>query len=150
MSLKTVLKKRWVVCCGALALVGLSLYFYFVSIEDGIEVSSRENCDQINSQIEHPVLIYTRKGCGFCKKAKHLLLGKQVRYHEIDVGVDPEAYRVMTASSFGSKTVPQVFIFGQHVGGFTDLVRLENKGELDKILNPAILCTTGVVKKTYN
>jgi glutaredoxin 3 len=35
----------------------------------------------------------------------------------------------------GQRTVPQIFIGGQHVGGYTDLAALERDGKLDAQLH---------------
>jgi glutaredoxin 3 len=37
--------------------------------------------------------------------------------------------------SGGMRTVPQIFIGGEHVGGYTDLAELETAGQLDAVLN---------------
>lgn len=36
----------------------------------------------------------------------------------------------------GQRSVPQIFIGDTHVGGFTDLYRLQQEGKLDELLNP--------------
>ena len=41
----------------------------------------------------------------------------------------------MFKKSNGAKTVPQIFIGEQHVGGNTELQALEKEGKLDNILN---------------
>ena len=40
----------------------------------------------------------------------------------------------MAAKSGGRRSVPQVFIAGQHVGGCDDLHALERSGQLDALL----------------
>jgi len=81
-----------------------------------------------------PVRIYTRELCGFCTAAKHLLDAKAVPYEEIDCTGD-HATRRWLAEETGQSTVPQIFIDGKPVGGFTDLRALDEAGELDRMLH---------------
>jgi glutaredoxin 3 len=81
-----------------------------------------------------PVKIYTREACGFCTAAKHLLDGKGVAYEEIDCTGDQPTRRWLVEQT-GQTTVPQVFIAGKSVGGYTDLRALDAAGELDPLLH---------------
>ena len=80
------------------------------------------------------VVIYTGPICNFCSAAKHLLSKKKIRYEEIDIGNDVKKRDEMLKKSNGSKTVPQIFVGEKHVGGYVELKALENKGELDTLL----------------
>ncbi len=82
------------------------------------------------------VEIYTTPICPYCVRAKSLLSKKGVSYKEIDVAADPGLRDAMIKRAGGKRTVPQIFINGQHVGGSDDLYALERKGELDQILAP--------------
>jgi glutaredoxin 3 len=66
-------------------------------------------------------------------RAKKLLQKKNVAYEEIDVGADDDA-RMKLIETTGRRTVPQVFIGDTHVGGSDDLYALEERGELDGLL----------------
>ncbi len=80
------------------------------------------------------VTVYTTNYCPYCTRAKSLLSKKKVPFEEIDVTGD-DAMRVkLVEMSDGMKTVPQIFIGGEHVGGFTDLAELEQAGKLDAML----------------
>ena len=59
---------------------------------------------------------------------------KGAAYTEIDVGRDPQLRAAMTARAGGQRTVPQIFIGGQHVGGCDDLHALDHAGRLDPLL----------------
>lgn len=83
-----------------------------------------------------PVTLYTTPFCGYCAAAKRLLGGKGVAYTEIDVAADPELRAEMVQRAHGRRTVPQVFIGGEHVGGFTDIAALDRAGKLDPMLAP--------------
>lgn len=79
------------------------------------------------------VRIYTTRTCPYCTQAKHLLQKKNVQYQEIDVSWD-EAEREKLILSTGRRTVPQIFIGDRHVGGSDELHALEERGELDTLL----------------
>ncbi|MGP3696615.1 glutaredoxin 3 [Rhodobacter sp. NSM] len=80
------------------------------------------------------VEIYTTPTCGYCQAAKALLQRKGVTYAETDVSRDPSLRAAMTQRAFGRRTVPQIFIGGQHVGGCDDLYALDGAGKLDPML----------------
>ena len=81
------------------------------------------------------VEIYTTKVCPYCVKAKNLLKAKDVDYVEHDMTGDDDAREALLKRSNGMRTVPQIFINGQHIGGCDNLYELEEKGELDKLLS---------------
>ena len=79
--------------------------------------------------------IYTSPLCGFCTIAKNLLIKKGVNFKEYDVLKDPSLQPIMIERANGIKTVPQIFITNQHIGGWEQLFRLEQNGKLDEILS---------------
>lgn len=81
-----------------------------------------------------PVRVYTTDYCGYCTRAKQFLTGKGVPYEEIDVSNDDALRADLVEKSNGQRTVPQIFIGDHHVGGYSDLVALEAKGQLDPLL----------------
>ncbi|MFN3722395.1 MAG: glutaredoxin 3 [Paracoccaceae bacterium] len=81
-----------------------------------------------------PVEIYTTPYCPYCIAAKRLLDRKGVSFAETDVSRDPALRQTMTQRAGGSRTVPQIFIDGQHVGGSDDLHALDHRGALDALL----------------
>jgi glutaredoxin 3 len=87
-----------------------------------------------------PVKIYTREACGFCTAAKHLLDSKHVAYEEIDCTGDQETRRWLVGET-GQSTVPQIFIAGKSVGGYTDIRALDDAGELDPMLQAVLQAT---------
>ena len=80
------------------------------------------------------VEIYTSPLCGFCHAAKRLLNAKGAAFVEVDVWAEPERKAEMVQRANGGRTVPQIFIGGQHVGGSDDLHALERAGKLDALL----------------
>ena len=81
-----------------------------------------------------PVVIYTRRFCGFCSAAKRLLDGKGVSYVEHDATANPDLRVEMIERANGRHTFPQIFIGDIHVGGFNELSQWDHNGLLDKAL----------------
>jgi len=81
-----------------------------------------------------PVRIYTTTYCGFCVRAKELLKTKGIPFDEIDVTGDDAAREKLVEMAGGLRTVPQIFIGDTHVGGYTDLAKLDREGKLDPML----------------
>lgn len=80
------------------------------------------------------VEIYTWSSCPFCIRAKGLLNKKGVEYAEYCIDGDSEAREEMTVRANGSRSLPQIFIDDQHIGGCDDIYALEFQGELDPLL----------------
>ena len=66
------------------------------------------------------VLVYSAAHCPYCERAKMLLQKKGLSYTEIRVDLDETERDKMIARS-GRRTVPQIFIDDQHIGGCDDL-----------------------------
>lgn len=66
------------------------------------------------------VLIYGTATCPYCVRAKQLLEAKGLVYTEIRVDQDDAAREEMMSLS-GRRTVPQIFINDEHIGGYDDL-----------------------------
>ncbi|XWJ71623.1 glutaredoxin 3 [Sorangium cellulosum] len=82
------------------------------------------------------VTIYVTEYCGYCTMAKRLLTQKQVRFTQINVE-DRDDLRAWLVKASGQRTVPQIFINGNSVGGFSELSALEKQGALDARLAEA-------------
>lgn len=67
------------------------------------------------------VLVYSKEKCSYCEQAKSLLTKKNISYRELDV-TRPDVLDQLKDLVPGVKTVPQIFIDGTHIGGYTDLV----------------------------
>lgn len=83
------------------------------------------------------VVIYTTMFCPYCHAAKALLGQKGVSYDEIKVDGDRAGRRAMSERAGGRTSVPQIFINGQHVGGYDELHALDTDGKLDPMLTTA-------------
>ncbi len=81
------------------------------------------------------VIIYTSATCSYCVRAKSLLSQKGISFTEIRVDKDEEKRKEMLVRSNGQRTVPQIFINDRHIGGYEELWALEQKGQLDRLVN---------------
>jgi glutaredoxin 3 len=79
------------------------------------------------------VKIYTTDWCGYCSAALRLLRSKGIEFEQIDVDGNAKLRRWLVEAT-GRTTVPQIFINGEPIGGFTDMRDLEHRGVLDRML----------------
>lgn len=77
--------------------------------------------------------IYTKGYCPYCQRAKALLDAKGLSYQEYEVSTDKARLQEMVERS-NRRTVPQVFLNNQHIGGSDDLAVAESSGLLDELL----------------
>lgn len=63
-----------------------------------------------------------------------MLNEKGIQYKEIDLSDKPDELDALKKRT-GLRTVPQIFIKGQLVGGFTELADLDSTGELERLVN---------------
>ena len=73
--------------------------------------------------------VYSTPNCPYCVRAKALLQSKNLIFKEIDVSDDVESLQKMVQLS-GLRTVPQIFINDQSIGGFDELAQLNADGSL--------------------
>ena len=80
------------------------------------------------------VTIYTTPWCPFCIQAKSLLKKKGIPFEEIDVSgrTDLRSWLVQVSNQ---RTVPQIFINGTSIGGYSELSELDQQGELKPLLS---------------
>ncbi|MEX1365855.1 MAG: glutaredoxin [Nannocystaceae bacterium] len=85
------------------------------------------------SSVEAPVVLYTTRWCGFCRAALALLRARDIEHHEVDVDGNSAA-RQWLRQVTRQHTVPQVFIRGRSIGGYTELAALDDDGSLEQML----------------
>ncbi|GLQ88714.1 glutaredoxin 3 [Dyella flagellata] len=81
--------------------------------------------------------VYSTERCPYCVAAKNLLKAKGLAWEEVRVDIDPAQRDSMLERSGGRRTVPQIFINDQHVGGYDDLVAADRSGKLALLLEMA-------------
>lgn len=83
------------------------------------------------------VEIYTWSWCPYCIRAKGLLNQKGIEFTEYTIDDDEAARSEMSQRANGRRSLPQIFIDNQHIGGCDDLHRLDAQGQLDPLLQSA-------------
>ncbi|OQW93985.1 MAG: glutaredoxin 3 [Beggiatoa sp. IS2] len=83
------------------------------------------------------VRMYSTQTCPYCLMAERLLTKKGVQIHKILVDRHPEQMKKMIEIT-GRRTVPQIFIDDQHIGGYDDLAALDAQGGLDPLLQTPV------------
>jgi glutaredoxin 3 len=78
--------------------------------------------------------VYSTAVCPYCVAAKNLLKSRGLEWTEVRVDTDPAQREMMLARSGGARTVPQIFINEQHVGGFEELAAADRSGKLKQLL----------------
>ena len=69
------------------------------------------------------VIVYSKNMCGYCVQAKNWLKNKGIEYKEINIEEQPEAREFVISE--GHRTMPQIYIDGKSIGGYTELVKLD-------------------------
>ena len=78
--------------------------------------------------------IYTWQYCPFCIKAKNLLNKKNIQFTEYKIDGDEAAREEMSVRAGGRRSLPQIFINDEGIGGCDDLYELEKENKLDNLL----------------
>lgn len=79
------------------------------------------------------ITMYSTRSCPFCVQAENLLQRKGLAVNKILVDQNQDDFVTMVERT-ARRSVPQIFVGNRHVGGFTDLVALEQSGHLDEWL----------------
>ncbi len=77
----------------------------------------------------HSVKIYSKKFCPYCTRAKQFFAEKGIAFEEIDLSDDIEQLEALKKQT-RHRTVPQIFINGEFIGGYTELIDAVNSGAL--------------------
>ncbi len=79
------------------------------------------------------ITVYSTDPCAFCARAKALLKARGLEFEEINLARDP-AGRIELAQRTGMMTFPQVLVGERLIGGYTEVKRAADSGELDELL----------------
>ncbi len=80
------------------------------------------------------VIMYSTAVCPFCQMAERLLSSKGVaNIEKIRIDLDP-GRRAEMMEKTGRRTVPQIYVGENYVGGFDELSKLDRAGGLDALL----------------
>ncbi len=83
------------------------------------------------------VVLYGTQFCPFCTQARRLLTAKGIEFQDVALDSDP-ALRAEIMARGSRNTVPQIWIDDVHVGGYTDLRKLELNGDLDALAKSGV------------
>jgi len=75
------------------------------------------------------IVIWTKDNCVYCKKAKEKFTEYNKKFEERNINNDWTKEQLLQAAP-AAKTVPQIFIDNQLIGGYTDLIE---SGILDRL-----------------
>lgn len=81
------------------------------------------------AQANPGVEIFTGQNCSYCQRAKAVLDRRNLKYREVDVSVG-DGRDEMQRRLPGARSIPQIFIDGEHIGGCEDLEQLDADGTL--------------------
>ena len=95
--------------------------------------------DNTDGQSRRPVRslvidLYSSRFDVQCIRAKALFDRKGLEYNEYDVESDRANHAMMLKRTGGETSLPQIFINGRSIGGFEELSRLIDSGELDDFM----------------
>ena len=85
------------------------------------------------SEFKAKVDVYTTTFCPYCVRAKSFLESKGVSFTEHNLGNDPDKLMALKQRT-GMRTVPQIFINDELIGGYDDMMALDSAGALDEKL----------------
>ena len=86
------------------------------------------------SQNTPKIEIYMRPGCGFCMRALQFLDMKGLAYQQYDIWDEEGRQQEMRDRSNGGRTVPQIFINDQPIGGCDEMLTMDRNGEFDALV----------------
>ncbi|WFD32735.1 hypothetical protein MSPP1_003786 [Malassezia sp. CBS 17886] len=89
---------------------------------------------------DHFVAMFSKSFCPYCSRAKELfshlnLSGDKIKILDLDKTPEGSDIQDYLLEKTGQRTVPNIFIDGQHIGGYDDLVQYESRGDLAKAIS---------------
>ena len=81
------------------------------------------------------IVMYTGPSCNFCDAAKRLLERKNAVFTEINIASKEGLMDEMIRKANGKRTIPQIFIDDNHVGGYQELRALEKENKLKGLID---------------
>lgn len=79
------------------------------------------------------IIVYSKNYCPFCDRAKNLLNRKGAAFEERNIDGNAEELKKLMEKT-GMRTLPQIFINDNLIGGFDDMNALDKLGKLDPLL----------------
>ncbi|KAI8364074.1 thioredoxin-like protein [Blakeslea trispora] len=102
---------------------------------------SPEEMSKIEQLVEeiinsNKIAVFSKSYCPYCQKAKRLLQELDYEFFAIELDTKDEgaAIQQYLQDKTGQRTVPNIFINQQHIGGCDDLFSAKSSGKLQKLL----------------
>jgi len=89
---------------------------------------------------ENFIAFFSKSTCGYCRRAKGVIRdlnigeGKTVKIYELDQREDGNDIQDYLYKKTGQRTVPNIFINKEHIGGSEDLADAKASGRLSKLV----------------
>ena len=106
-----------------------------------VDADARDFLDTVTSDDEQPVVLFSLEWCEFSWSVRKMFAHYDIPYRSVDL--DSVAYqegnrggkiRSAIQEQTGLKTIPQIYIGGQHVGGATELFDAAKDGSMAQLL----------------
>ncbi|RDB16507.1 Glutaredoxin-C4 [Hypsizygus marmoreus] len=114
-----------------------SFFASLFHIQPAASMSVKELVD--SAIAENKIAIFSKSWCPYSKKAKALFAEEfpqvQTTIFELDERDDGSAIQEYLLKVSGQRTVPNIFVNGQHVGGSDDVRASFNQGKLAQLVN---------------
>ena len=111
-----------------------------------LKVNSRDVAARVQELIQtNTIMVFSKSYCPFCRRVKELFEKElQVPYRAIELDQDSQGSAIMDylKSLTGQKTVPNVFINGQHIGGCDSTYEAHRQGQIRPLLASAMAGAT--------
>lgn len=78
--------------------------------------------------------IFTSANCPYCTWAKRLLDRRGLAYKEFRIDLENKQREELSRRAADCRSVPQIFIDDTHIGGYDNLVEVDQNGGLDKLV----------------
>lgn len=89
---------------------------------------------------EKPIFIAAKSWCPHCAQAEKTIdhITKDAFVVDMDLEDDGDAIQEAVTELTGQKTIPNIFIGGEHIGGNDDLQKLKREGKLQEKIDAAL------------
>mmetsp|Transcript_13123 Transcript_13123/g.24932 ORF Transcript_13123/g.24932 Transcript_13123/m.24932 type:complete len:106 (-) Transcript_13123:615-932(-) len=83
-----------------------------------------------------PLVVFSKTTCGYCSRAKSLLNSLNAKFDAVDLDKIDSGSQMQKALAeiTGQRTVPNIFMKGNSIGGCDDLMKLHSTGVLEQKL----------------
>ena len=105
----------------------------------GVSKMSMSTAAEITKQAidSNAIMVFSKTFCPYCSRAKNALSELNLKYevYELDVRSDGDAIQKALLDMTGQRTVPNIFVKGNHVGGCDKTLAAIADGSLQRMLN---------------